>query len=359
MLKIEDITKYTGSEYGVYRFQAKAIDTTGTYADSELSNIEIYNIPLLNLSLSGITITITGFIDGVTNIELYLDKNKIATLTRTTETSLTYTISDDVTTNELHSFYAVALGTGIKENYSNTVYYGVVPTFADNSWQTIAGISNQIAELSLTGDLLYNYIEQNYGWKVGDTKAVQLKNGDIFDLQIWDFNVYMNKKGKKSGIALGSVQLQRNSQVMDDTSTNVGGFGASKMATTTLPSYFELLPDDLQNVIQETNITYHSGVDDPTTEKSDYFKLFLASEYEIFKTTNYAKQEGVWLKYWQKHDNAESRKKHRIGQTSSGNYWLRSASRSSSSYFAIVFGDGNSSTIAANNSYGVCLCLSI
>ena len=359
MLKIEDITKYTGNEYGVYRFQAKAIDTTGTYADSELSNIEIYNIPLLNLSLIEKTITITGFIEGVTSVELYLDKNKITTLTRTTETSLTYTISDDVTTNEAHSFYAIALGTGIRENYSNTVYYGAVPIFADNSWQTIAGISNQIAELSLTGDLLYNYIEQNYGWKVGDTKAVQLKNGDTFDLQIWDFNVYTNKKGKKSGIALGSVQLQRNLQRMNDTSTNVGGFGASKMATTTLPSYFELLPDDLQNVIQETNITYHSGSDDPSTEKSGYFKLFLASEYEIFKITDYAKQEGVWLKYWQEHNNAESRKKHRIGQTSSEIYWLRSASRYGSDGFAVVHSDGSSGSTAASYSYGVCLCLSI
>ena len=120
-LLISDITQYTGSEYGVYRFQAKATDNKGVYADSSLSNIETYNIPLLNISISEKTITITGFITNVNSVKLYMDNEVAATLARTTESQLTYTISDEVDPKKPHKIYVVAEGDGIRENYSNTV----------------------------------------------------------------------------------------------------------------------------------------------------------------------------------------------------------------------------------------------
>ena len=358
-LRIDDITQFTGSNYGIYRFQAKAVDTTGVYADSDLSNVEIYNIPLLNLELNGKIVTITGFIDGVTSVKIYLDNVLVSTLTRTTEESLTYAISDDVNPNEVHKIYAVAEGTGINENMSNAVIYGILPTFADNSWETISAISSQISKLDLTGDLLYDYIKQNYGWEVGMTKPVTLISGDNFNLQIWDFNDKVDKNGNKIGISFGSVELQKQGAQMNSTNTNVGGFGASAMAQTTLPSIYELLPRDLQDVIKESKITYHSGNDDPSTERVGYYKLYLPSEYEISHTTTYALQEGVWLKYWQEHNTNNDRIKYRIGRTTPNAYWLRSANRSNSSNFAYVFSSGDLSNNSANSSWGVCVCLSI
>lgn len=358
-IKIEDITQYTGTKYGIYRFQAKAVDTTGTYADSGLSNIEIYNIPLLNLTISEKTVTITGFIDEVTSVKVYLDEQLSQTISRADEETLTYTISDDVDPNEVHKIYAVAEGTDIKENMSNTVVYGVLPEFADNSWETISSIAKQIGQLDLTGDLLYSYIKQNYGWEVGMTKPVTLTNGDTFNLQIWDFNAYEDKNGNKLGINFGSVELQSTLQKMNDTNTNVGGFGASKLATTTLPSIYELLPEDLKALIPETKITYHSGTDDPTTELTGYYRVYLPSEYNVFGKTSYALQEGQFLKYWQEHNSTAERIKYRIGITSANHWWLSSASRSHSYSFVMVNSTGYLSNSNASNGIGICLCLSL
>lgn len=358
-LKINDVTQFTGSNYGIYRFQAKAVDTNGTYADSDLSNIEIYNIPLLNLSIDGKIVTITGFIDDVTSVKVYLDEQLSQTISRTTEQTLTYTISDDVNFNEVHKIYAVAEGTGINENLSNTVIYGALPTFAENSWETIDAISQQISKLSLTGDLLYNYIKQTYGWETGMSKPVKMTNGDTFDLQIWDFNAFEDENGNKIGVNFGSIELQKNLVEMNTTNTNAGGFGASKMATTTLPSIFELFPSDLKAVIKNTKIIYHSGNDDPITERVGYYKIYLASVYNVSGTINLAYQEGQHLKYWRDHNTHKDRIKYRIGQTSASGWWLASANRSNSSSFAIIYSDGYFNNYIADINSGVCVCLSI
>lgn len=358
-LLISDITQYTGSEYGVYRFQAKATDNKGVYADSSLSNIETYNIPLLNISISEKTITITGFITNVNSVKLYMDNEVAATLARTTESQLTYTISDEVDPKKPHKIYVVAEGDGIRENYSNTVIYGVLPTFADNDWDTIAGVSEQIARLSLEGDLLYTYIKQQFGWEVGMTKSFTTKDGSIYNAQIWDFNDKVDKNGNKLGITFGCVELLKTTYPMNATNTNAGGFGASEMANTTLPSVLETLPEDLINVIKDTKITYHSGSDDPTTELSGNFKLYLPSEYEIFHSTNHAVQEGVWLKYWQLHNTAADRVKKRYGGASGTYWWLRSAVRSSIYLFAGVSSSGSMDYYNAGDMVSVCLCFNV
>lgn len=134
MIKIEDVTQYTGSEYGVYRFQAKATDEKDKiYADSELSNIAIYNIPLLNLAIENREVTITGFITGINEVDVYLDDQLNQTIPYTGEESLSYIINPTIPTDEVHKIYAIAKGDQVRENYSNTVIYGVLPTFADNS----------------------------------------------------------------------------------------------------------------------------------------------------------------------------------------------------------------------------------
>ena len=361
MIKIEDITQYTGSEYGVYRFQAKATDEKDkVYADSELSNTVIYNIPLLNLSISNREVTITGFITGISEVDIYLDEQLNQTIPYNQEESLSYIINQTVPSDEVHKIYAVAKGDQIRENYSNTVIYGVLPTFADNSWDTIASVSNQISKLSLTGDLLYDYIKQTYGWEAnGMYKPFTTTTGDTYGLQIWDFNDKTDENGDKNGITFGCIELQKTTASMNATSTNTGGFGASKLATVTLPSIYEVLPEDLKKHIIKSHITYHSGSDDPTTELNGNFYLYIPSEFEVSGKTSYALQEGQWLKYWKEHNTNQDRIKYRLGTTSSTSWWLRSAYRYYSNYFAIVNSDGNLNFNNAYYSYGVCFCLSI
>ena len=236
-------------------------------------------------------------------------------------------------------------------------------TFSENSFATISQISkNEISNMTETGDALYTAIETKYGWKVGDTIQYTIASGDnagTYTAQIWDFNNAVDKDGNKNGILLGNVELLKSLNKMNDTNTNKGGFGASVMAITTLPAVYETLPDELKNVIRETKVTYHSGPDDPDTELSGYYKLYLPSEYEMFNSTGYAYQEGQYLKYWQTHNTNEDRKKTQVGQSSSRLYWLRSASRSSSNYFAYVGHSGSLSINFAISTGGVCLMFSI
>ena len=355
---IEDISQYSGDVYGLTTFKAQATDSTGVHTASDFSNVVSHTLPLLSISVTGTTLNITHFIDGVTGVDIYANNVKIGSLTRSTEEALTYDLSS-LESNKFYSIYAVATGTGIKENKSNVVSYGVNPTFSENTWEAIHAISDNIAKLDLTGDDLYAYITQNYGWSVGDTKTVTLLNGDTYTLQIWDFNNAVDKDGNKNGILLGNVELLTTLAKMNDTKTNKGGFGASAMATTTLPAVYETLPDDLKNVIRETKVTYHSGSDDPDTELSGYYKLYLPSEFEMFGTTSDALQEGQYLKYWQTHNTDKDREKTQLGQSSSHWYWLRSAYLWFSNDFAIVIETGSTFFIYSDETGGVCLMFSI
>ena len=236
-------------------------------------------------------------------------------------------------------------------------------TFSENSFATISQISrNEISNMTETGDDLYTAIETKYGWKVGDTIQYTIASGNnagTYTAQIWDFNNAVDKDGNKNGILLGNVELLKTLNKMNDTGTNKSGFGASVMATTTLPAVYETLPDDLKNVIRETKVTYHSGSDDPDTELSGYYKLYLPSEYEIFNSTSYALQEGQYLKYWQTHNTDKDRKKIQVGQSSSQWYWLRSAYRSNAFFFAIVSNAGGLGISDVDSTSGVCLMFSI
>lgn len=357
-LVIEDITQYSGDAYGLATFKAQATDSTGVHTASDFSNIVSYTLPLLSISVAGTTLNITHFIEGVTGVDIYANNVKISTLTRAAEETLTYDLSS-LESNKFYSIYAVATGAGIKENKSNVVSYGVNPVFSDNTWEAIHAISDNIAKLNLTGDDLYTYITQNYGWSAGDTKTVTLLNGDTYTLQIWDFNDLLDDKGNKNGIHLGSVELQRDLAKMNDTSTNKGGFISSKMCTTTLPSIFELFPDDIKPYVRKTHIKCYGGSEDAGASFEADVELFPPSEYEMFHSTSYALQEGQYLKYWQEHSTAEDRKKTQLGQTSLQWYWLRSALRSSSSSFVYVGSAGGLVSDGASFAGGVCVCLSI
>ena len=355
---IEDISQYSGDVYGLTTFKAQATDSTGVHTASDFSNVVSHTLPLLSISVTGTTLNITHFIDGVTGVDIYANNVKIGSLTRSTEETLTYDLSS-LESNKFYSIYAVATGTGIKENKSNVVSYGVNPTFSENTWEAIHAMSDNIAKLDLTGDDLYTYITQNYGWSVGDSKTVTLLNGDTYTLQIWDFNDLLDDKGNKNGIHLGSIELQRNLAKINDTNTNKGGFISSKMCTTTLPSIFDLFPDDLKPYVRKTHIKCYGGSEDGGASYEADMELFLPSEYEMFNSTGYAYQEGQYLKYWQTHNTDNDRKKTQLGRTSSQWYWLRSASRSLSGSFAYVGFSGSLSSNGAGNASGVCVCLSI
>ena len=153
---INDITTLTGNTYGVYTFQAKAFDSNNVYADSDLSNIVTYNIPLLSLSINERVLTISNFISEVTGVNIYLDGILLDTLTRTDESSLTYTLSEDISTNVAHSIYVKGTGIGVNENYSDKVLYGV-----GNVSRFYAGKDYYTTTASVNTRLEYFIVENN------------------------------------------------------------------------------------------------------------------------------------------------------------------------------------------------------
>lgn len=77
---------------------------------------------------------------------------------------------------------------------------------------------------------------------------------------------------------------------MNSSNTNEGGWGASRMRSTTVPSYLTLLPAELQatNGIKAVNKVNNKGAN-PTSDR-----LWPGSEYEILGVTSYSgTQEGV------------------------------------------------------------------
>ena len=234
--------------------------------------------------------------------------------------------------------------------------------FADYTWEEIHKISNIIRNFTQTDDELYTMVELITGFKVGDTKTVTLTNGNTYTCRIIDFNDSVDENGKANGIRLEFVELYTTRYPMNS-SGNIGGFISSKMFTETLPSIFNLFPNDIKPYVRKTHIVRHgTSVDSGgQTEFTADTELFLYSEYEIFGSTSSADQEGVWLKYWKEHNSDEYRKKIRLGQTSSGWWWLSSANRDDLSNFAGVTGDGLLDGYSASSIIkgGVAICLSI
>lgn len=252
----------------------------------------------------------------------------------------------------------------VKQIYagSKLVWESSLPAFASYSWEEIHNISDVIRTLSQTGDELYTYIYETYGWQVGDTKTVTLTNSDTYTCRIIDFNDSTTDDGGKNGIRLEFVELYGTEYAMNSSATNAGGFISSKMFTETLPSIFNLFPIDMKPYVRKTHIMRHGGSEDSSgqTEFTANTELFLYSEYEVFGTTYYAYQEGSRrLKYWATHTSDSDRIKYLLGQTSAKRWWLSSASRDDSNYFAYVGSGGGLNNNFASSSYGVGVCLSI
>lgn len=214
------------------------------------------------------------------------------------------------------------------------------PIFANNSWETISQISQEISQMTETRDDLYTAIESKYGWKVGDTKEFTIESGEnagTYTAQIWDFKANRDRDGGNPlGIRLGVVELLKTNYKMNDTNTNVGGFAASKMATETLSTIYETLPSDLKSAIKESYVDYNGGGDDPYAKLHGYFKLFLMSEAEEYGTGTYDITGGYYLKYWKDHNTNDDKIKKKLDSTSPYHYWLRSASSLNSNDFTVT-----------------------
>ena len=198
------------------------------------------------------------------------------------------------------------------------------PVFANNSWEKIieACQTNNVPD----------------SWVVGDQKTLTV-DGTQYTIDIIGKNHddYSDGSGK-APLTFQFHDMPADGMKMNETSTNVGGWAASKMRTVNLPSFLETFPEAVRNAICEVN--KYSGEGYNTTNAIlTQDKLFLLSGREITCTdATYATVgEGTQYEYYAA--DATRRYKKRKTFTSNAVWWTRSALKNKNAYFYGVSSD--------------------
>lgn len=266
---------------------------------------------------------------------------------------------------------------------SSTTSYAITLSFVsdtlnDNDWDTISEVSD-------AGE------GANY-WAIGDRKQVTL-NGTVGSLSLSNFSTYafiigFNHNSSREGsgrihFQLAKTALSGGTDIcftdssysisgssaafrMNTSNTNSGGWADSYMRnsicgtskTSTSGRFMGAIPSALRNALKSvTKYTDNTGnastSSSAVTATTDY--IFLLSEYEVFGScsianTNEASRQQQYAYY----SAGNSKVKYRHTSTSSAAYWwLRSAYRGDSYYFAVVYTNGYFSIADAYNSLGV------
>ena len=245
-------------------------------------------------------------------------------------------------------------------DYSYIVYVqSVSAVFGENDPATIAQVSEVITANNMTSEQVYS----TYGWNVGDTHDITLTSGETIQVRILGFNHDDKSDGSgKAGITLQMVECLATRYPMNSSNTNAGGYAASVMKTSTLPTIKALLPQEWQDVIKLVDKKSANG---GSTNYSETLTLsediFLLSQIEVFGTTATSAQdyanEGSVYEYWDGKAAADRIKKYDkdadgVPETAT-NWWLRSSYYSVTYYFCSVGTGGGAYISNAYTSRGV------
>lgn len=262
-------------------------------------------------------------------------------------------------------------------NYSITLSF-VDDVLNNNDWDTIS-------EVSSAGEAA------NY-WSVGDRKQVTL-NGTVGSCTFSNYSTYafiigFNHNSSREGsnkihFQLAKTALSGGTDIcftdssynssgssaafrMNTSNTNSGGWEDSYMRnsicgtskTSTSGRFMGAIPSALRNALKSvTKYTDNTGnastSSSAVTATTDY--IFLLSEYEVFGSCSIANSnEASRQQQYAYYSAGNSKVKYRHTSTSStADWWLRSADRYNSSYFAYVYTDGYVNGSSAYSSLGV------
>ena len=262
-------------------------------------------------------------------------------------------------------------------NYSITLSF-VDSVLNNNDWDTISEISD-----AGTG--------ANY-WSVGDRKQVTL-NGTVGSCTFSNYSTYafiigFNHNSSREGsnkihFQLAKTALSGGTDIcftdssynssgssaafrMNTSNTNSGGWEDSYMRnsicgtskTSTSGRFMGAIPAALRNALKSvTKYTDNTGnastSSSAVTATTDY--IFLLSEYEVFGSCSIANSnEASRQQQYAYYSAGNSKEKYRHTSTSStARWWLRSAYRDNSRYFAYVDTYGGVNYASASSSLGV------
>lgn len=184
-------------------------------------------------------------------------------------------------------------------------------------------------------------------FKVGDSKTVNI-GGTNYEVQIIGFNHDDKVSGGKAAYSFQLVDCLNQTQQMNTSNTNTGGWNGSAMRGR-MSTYKSQLPAALRNVIKTVKKKSGTGGGSSSGTQQTNDDLFLLSEIEIFGTTTYS-VAGEGTQYeWYKAGNSRIKKVN----GSANSWWERSPRSGNTTTFCYVYSSGNANINAASNSCGV------
>lgn len=184
-------------------------------------------------------------------------------------------------------------------------------------------------------------------FKVGDSKTVNI-GGTNYEVQIIGFNHDDKVSGGKAAYSFQLVDCLNQTQQMNTSNTNTGGWNGSAMRGR-MSTYKSQLPAALRNVIKTVKKKSGTGGGSSSGTQQTNDDLFLLSEIEIFGTTTYSVAgEGNQYEYY-----AAGNSTIKKVNGSADYWWERSPSGGATNGFCGVSSDGNAFNNGANRSYGV------
>ena len=223
-------------------------------------------------------------------------------------------------------------------------------TFAEDSWKTIAAVVKD---------------GQLDAYPVGSEKEVEI-NGTSYTVRVANNTTPAecndsNFSQTACGFVVEFADIVENKQ-MNSTVTNVGGWEASEMRTYANGVFFNKLPEDLRNVIIDTNVVSGHGSTTGETNFTSTDKIYLLSGHEVYEdgTSNQvSSKDTAWdktrqLDYYKNlgvtTNSYSGAKKKNKGSNSY--WWLRAAISSCVDRFLIVDSSGGWSNSSAGNLIG-------
>ena len=184
-------------------------------------------------------------------------------------------------------------------------------------------------------------------FKVGDSKTVNI-GGTNYEVQIIGFNHDDKVSGGKAAYSFQLVDCLNQTQQMNTSNTNTGGWNGSAMRGR-MSTYKSQLPAALRNVIKTVKKKSGTGGGSSSGTQQTNDDLFLLSEIEIFGTTTYS-VAGEGTQYdWYKAGNTRIKKVN----GSANDWWERSPSSGDTYFFCCVSSSGSAGGSVADGSYGV------
>ena len=167
-------------------------------------------------------------------------------------------------------------------------------TLENCTWEEIAAISANGWYDDNTGMWCTGDVSDPVGWfEVGDEKEVTLTDGTTITLQIYGFAHDEVGAGMKAGITFGLKNAMPMRSLMNTSDTNRGGWRESFMRNNTIAGVYELLPQEVKDVLLTVRKKTTKGSYDQDVEVT-YDKVFLFSAYEVDSSADYVyRQEGT------------------------------------------------------------------